>query len=171
MADKRTQNPHIDGEENFSPLKDLMAIGLTIFGDFAMDNTDGSLAHLLLFLANGIVDEVNAHPYWTGDLVEYYEHPTDRRRIPDQIMASGIAGYYATHQTSAKAPTLMASYYRTMNRNLWLVLNGNTPIRIRTFDKGNTDPLNGIDRRNDGREILLRQSNPQQLIEEETGGE
>lgn len=137
-------NPHVDDGEGYAPLGDLMSMGLVLFGDNNVDMADGALAHMLLYFANTIVSEVNAHPYRTGmKPIPIYQHPADRRRIPDPILINGIAAYYAGQQQSQKAPLLMGQYYQTMNRMLWLELNGNTKIEARIFDKTPTNETNG----------------------------
>jgi hypothetical protein len=123
-----------------------MAIGLMLFGDNNYDMADGGLAHLLLHFANVIVGEVNQHPYRTGKpKIDYYTHPDDVRPISDMIMRSGISGYYAMQQNSAKGQTLMSQYYQVMNRTLWEEMNGNTKIEGRIYDKGITNEVNGSD--------------------------
>lgn len=137
-------NPHVDGGKGYAPLSDLMSVGLMIFGDNNIDMADGALAHLLLYFANNIVSEVNIHPYRTGKpLIQPYSHPAEVREIPDAILIDGIAAFYAGQQQSQKAPLLMAKYYQTMNRLLWMELNGNTKIEARIFDKGPTNETNG----------------------------
>ena len=142
---ERPSNPHVDLGTGFSPLADLMSRALLRFGDAATMQPSGDLALLLLDMANMLVEEINMHPYWNGAKVAYYEHPADRRPIPDNIITAGLAGLYASQQGSDKAAQLLTSYYRTLNSVLWHDLAGNSKLRIRTFDKGYTDPITGLD--------------------------
>ena len=139
-----TLSPNVDKGSGHAPLSELMSRGLMLFGDNNIDLADGSLAHLLLMFANTIITEINQHPYRTGlPAIEYYGHPEDVRAVNDLTMIYGLAGMYASHQASQKAPALMAQFYQTMNRMLWNELNGNTKIQARPTDAGSYSRING----------------------------
>lgn len=139
-----TLSANVDKGSGHAPLSTLMARALIRFGDNNPDLMDGTLVHLLLDFANQIVDEVNIHPYRTGmDAIAYYVTPEDVREINDLTMALGIAAHYAIQQGSQKSQTLLPLYYQTLNRALWMELNGNTKIQARPYDSGAYSYVNG----------------------------
>ena len=131
-----TIGANVDNGSGRSPLSNLMSLAMLTFGDSNIDHADGALAHLLLLFANLTVSEINAHPYREGkDTVLPYVHPADKRDIPDLTMIAGIAAKYASQQGSAKAAILESSFYQTMNRELWMELNGNTRLEALSVDR------------------------------------
>jgi len=141
-----TLSANLDKGSGHSPLSNLMSMALTIFGDNNIDLADGSLAVMLLSMANTIVMEVNAHPYRTDmPPIEFYTHPEDIRAINDATMIYGIASLYAAQQMSSKAGGLVGQYLKLLNQQLWSELNGNTRIQVRPKDSGVSNPTNGLD--------------------------
>lgn len=142
MAERSDTAPNIRRE--YAPLDALIVRALRRMGDFSPGSVDAQLILLMVDFANQIIDEVRAHPYWTGEEVSYYEHPTDWRAIPDGIIVSGLAYHYAAQQGSQKAAGFGPQYIRDLNRGLWQRLNGNTPIQLKVVD-GGSNPRNSQD--------------------------
>lgn len=141
-----TISAHVDRGSGHAELGECMSKALVLLGDSNFNMADGSLAMMLLFLANSVVDDVNRHPYRTGKpKIEYYSSPADARAIHDTIMIVGIAALYASQQLSQKAGTLTSMYYKALNGILWDELNGNTKIQIRPYDTGPVSPINGTE--------------------------
>jgi hypothetical protein len=141
-----TVSAHLDRGSGYAPLSECMSKALVLMGDNNYDMADGSLAMMLLMMANNVVMEVNSHPYRTGKTpIKFYTSPEDVREISDMIMIAGIAALYAAQQVSQKAGMLNAMYLKTMNQQLWFELNGNTKIQIRPVDTGPFNPTNGSD--------------------------
>lgn len=123
------------------------------FGDFAVSAIDGDTMTMFIDLANLTLEEINAHPYWTGDPLAYYTHPTEARPVPDLIMQNGLLFQYALQQASPKIELYSKVYYQSLNTLLWRRLNngvGNLPIRARVMDGGSnkryspkTSPVTG----------------------------
>lgn len=124
----------------------LCAEALREFGDFSPGSVNGDVGLMLLGFANNVIDEVRAHPYWPGERLDYYEHPTDNRQVPDNIVKAGVKYFYADQQGSSKTGPLGQAFIRTLNRELWYQLNGNTKIQVRPMDSPiQQDPVNGLE--------------------------
>ena len=134
-------NPHI--AENFSPLNTLALQALRRFGDFNPGTIDGDVMLMFVELANMVIDQIRMHPYHDGTEIDYYQHPSDIRPIPDPIIISGILFHYAMQQGSDKLQYYMPTYNTTLNHHLWQKLNGNTKIQMRVVDDG-TNKKNSV---------------------------
>lgn len=145
MATQRSDsNPQL--RRGVTELGKLCAEALREFGDFSPGSVNGDVGLMLLGFANKVLDEIRAHPYWPGTRLDYYEHPTDRRPVPDNIIKAGLKYFYADQQGSGKAGGLGQDFLRTMNRELWYQLNGNTPIQMRPMDSSiRQNPTNGLE--------------------------
>ena len=96
---------------------------------------------MFIEFANMILDEVRMHPYWDGTQLDYYEHMSETRPVPDTIMIAGLLFHYSTQQASDKQETYGAQFIRMINQELWRRLNGNTKIQMKVTDNG-TNPKN-----------------------------
>lgn len=134
-------NPHI--AENFSPLNTLALQALRRFGDFNPGTIDGDVMLMFVEFANMVIDQIRMHPYHDGTEIDYYQHPSDIRPIPDPIIISGILFHYAMQQGSDKLQYYMPTYNTTLNHHLWQKLNGNTKIQMRVVDDG-TNKKNSV---------------------------
>lgn len=144
--------PHLPGSIS-SPLDHLTRRALALYGDFAIGTYDGDLQNVFIDLANRVLDEVNMHPYWQQPAVPYYIAATDVRPVPDTTMIDGLLAQYAIQQGAReKLQIYLPKSAQTLNRDLWRLLNGNTPLRMRPVDGGanrrlpggRTNPINGL---------------------------
>jgi hypothetical protein len=144
-------NPHI--RDKYSPLNTLAMQALRRFGDFSPGTVDGEVMLMFIEFGNMVIDDIRSHPYWDGNEIDYYASQTDAREIPDIVVVNGLLNQYAQQQGSEKMQMYMPTYYTTLNRELWQVLNGNTKIRARIVDGGTnkrnvdgqkTNVLNGL---------------------------
>jgi len=129
-----TSNPHITDE--YSPLETMIMQAVRRFGDFSPGTMSGDAALMFIEFANMVLDEVRMHPYWDGTELDYYQHLSDVRQVPDVIMVSGLLYHYASQQGSEKAQQYAAAFIRTISQQLWRRLNGNTAIEMRVTDNG-----------------------------------
>lgn len=139
MAETSNTNPHVT--DNFAPLETMTLQAVRRFGDFAPGTLSGDAALMFIEFANMILDEVRMHPYWDGTQLDYYEHMSETRPVPDTIMIAGLLFHYATQQASDKQETYGAQFIRMINQELWRRLNGNTKIQMKVTDNG-TNPKN-----------------------------
>ncbi|WP_066018794.1 hypothetical protein [Endozoicomonas atrinae] len=152
MANQST-TPHI--RDSFSPLQDIVTRVLRRFGDFSVSAVDGDTLTMFVDLANLALEEINSHPYWNADPLDYYTHPSEVRPVPDLIMQNALLFQYALQQASPKIELYSKVHYQTLNTLLWRRLNngvGNQPLRARVVDGGSnkhyspaTSPLTGQD--------------------------
>ena len=133
MAETSDSNPHIRRVN--SPLETLIMDALRRYGDFSPAGANAQTILLMLDFANSIIDEVRAHPYWDGSDIDYYTHVSDAREIPDNILRSGLAYYYAMQQGSQKMQTLGQQFIRDLNRELYYRLHGNGPLEMTVVDR------------------------------------
>jgi len=144
VSERSDSNPQL--RTGVTELAKLCSDALREFGDFSPGSVRGDTGLMLLGFANNVIDEVRAHPYWPGTRLDYYEQANDKRLIPDNIIRAGIKFFYADQQGSAKAGTYGQSFLRTMNRELWYQLNGNTKIQMIPRDSGLVvNGLNGLE--------------------------
>lgn len=131
-------SPHlIDGK--YSPLSELILRAIEQYGDFDAGSVRGEITPMFVNFANMIVEDVNMHPYMRPPLspVEHYTSEADTRSIPDPIILHGLLAQYAIQQQAeGKMQLFVPRYYRTLNAQLWMALNGNTDIRMRPTDGG-----------------------------------
>ena len=140
MALNNDASPHI--RDKFAPLSELAARALRRYGDGAAETVDGETMHLMLDLANEIIEEVRQHPYFdTKTELDYYQHITDSRPISDLIIIHGLVYRYAVQQASDKQKLFLPMYYQLMNRVLWDLKNGNKAINFTVVD-GGSNPRN-----------------------------
>ena len=156
MAETSNTNPHI--RTSNSPLRTLAMQALRRFGDFSPSTVDGDVLLMFIEFANIVIDDIRQHPYsprttvittvngqkvttTSANDVSYYTSADEVREVDDQIIVAGLLAQYALQQGSEKMQIYMPNYYRTMNRQLWNALNGNTQIRMRVVDDG-TNPAN-----------------------------
>jgi hypothetical protein len=145
--------PHLPGS-TASPLDHLTRRALSLYGDFAIGTYDGDLQNVFIDFANRVLDDVNMHPLWKREPVAYYVSATDARPpVPDTTMIDGLLAQYAIQQGAReKLQIYLPKFSQTLNRDLWRLLNGNTPIRMRPMDGGadrripggRTNPINGL---------------------------
>ena len=134
MAETSNTNPHINSPN--SPLDVMIRQALRRFGDSSPGAVSGDAGLMFLEFANVVVDEVRQHPYWGDDVVDYYEHITETRAIPDPIVVQGMLYQYSGQQASEKTPQYAQQFIRQLNQSLWHRLNGNTPIQMIVRDGG-----------------------------------
>jgi len=144
-------NPHLT--DGYSDLNALAKGALRRFGDFSSGKLQSSAALMFVDFANMIIDILRAHPYWPKDVpLSYYKSETETRPIPDTVLQAGLLFYYASQQSSSKAPMYGQMFTRTMNEVLWYNMNGNTKIQMRIPDNasnpnyvaGKTSKINGL---------------------------
>ncbi|CAK9091020.1 Uncharacterized protein SCF082_LOCUS42900 [Durusdinium trenchii] len=131
-------------------------------------------------MANEIVEDVRAHPYWQSGQIDYYTDIEEVRPIPDQIVINGILFKFSEQQMSEKARLYGPKYFSTMSQILWERLNGNAPINVHVVDqpssfipqlrsmlsKGQTlryttyENFQGLDRSRDIRSLERREKQP-----------
>ena len=135
MAETSNTNPHV-ADKN-SPLETMAMQAGRRFGDFSPGTLSGDAVLMFIEFANMVIDEVRMHPYWdaTNEL-NYYEHLSETRPIPDTIMIAGLLYHYATQQASEKSQQYGSFFIRTISQELWRLKNGNTPIQMRVMDNG-----------------------------------
>ena len=151
MTANQGTSPHIRDE--YTPLQDIVTRMLRRYGDFSVSAIDGDTLIMFLDLANQVIEEINDHPYWDYEPLDYYNHPTEARPVPDLIMQNGLLFHYSLQQASPKIKIYSKVYYRTLNTLLWRKLNGgktSQPLRFRVVDGGSnkkhspaTSPLTG----------------------------
>lgn len=142
-------NTHISDPN--SPLETLALSALRRFGDGAADLADARTMLMMVDIANEIVEDIRAHPYWPqGILVPYYVSVSDIRPIPDPIILNGLLAHYAVQQGSDKAQLYVPRYQRLMNQILWNRLSGSIQPRLHVIDNGShsgapqvIDPITG----------------------------
>lgn len=143
MAEDSRASPNVSGTT--APLRILIMRALRRYGEGAPDAVEGDLMGLFIDFANNVINDVRDHPYWTdasGNKIEldYYISNQDKRSIPDEIVVSGMAAYYALQQASQKSQILVPMYYRRMNQILFNLKFGNTEFRLQPVDKDGDDP-------------------------------
>lgn len=145
MTQRSDSNPQL--RRGHTELGKLCAEALREFGDFNPGSVNGDTGLMLLGFANNVIDEVRFHPYWSGEPLDYYEHPTDIRNVPDNIVRTGVKFYYASQQGSSRTGQLGQEFIRNLNRELWYLANGgNTQIQMRPVDSPiRQNPLNGME--------------------------
>lgn len=80
---------------------------------------DAETTLMFMDYANSVLDDVMEHPYWKqGVVVPYYNHQSEIRDIPDNIMLLGILAKYAVDKTSAKAQRYEMDYFKRLNQVL-----------------------------------------------------
>lgn len=129
-----TSNPHVTNK--FSPLETMVLQAVRRFGDFSPGTMSGDAALMFIEFANMVIDEIRQHPYWDGSELDYYQHLSEVREIPDIVVIQGLLYHYATQQGSEKSQQYAAGFIRTINSELWRRLNGNTAIQMRVMDEG-----------------------------------
>ncbi|GAA4652545.1 hypothetical protein GCM10023116_48290 [Kistimonas scapharcae] len=133
MASDTSLNPHI--RDNHSDLQALTRSAIRRYGDFAPNTIEGEAALMFVELANMIVDEINQHPYWLDDPIEYYTHMTDARPIPDMIITNGLLFQYSLQQGSPKSNLYGPMFYQTMNKRLYQKNFGTGKIALQVHDR------------------------------------
>lgn len=114
----RSLTPHLSDEE-FSSLDQLAMRMLRRFGETHAGTVDGETVMMMIELANDVIDEVSAHPYWDKSKpLPYYTHYSERRPVPDNVMLNGLMAFYAEQQFSEKAEMYRAKFFHVMNRTL-----------------------------------------------------
>jgi hypothetical protein len=144
-----TLNPNI-ADPN-SPLETLALSALRRFGDGAADLSEARTLFMLVDIANEVVEDLRAHPYWPQDVaLPYYVSITDTRPIPDPIILNGLMAHYSVQQASEKASLYVPRYQRLMNQILWNRYSGSIRPRLRVMDNGSSqmfrqviDPVTG----------------------------
>lgn len=125
--------------DNYSDLHALIMRATRRAGEFSGESVDGDLGILMLDFANEIVEEMRIHPYWPADVaLSYYEALTDRRPIPDIIMANGLRAQYLLQQGDARAGVAMQQYYRMTNTILYQRKFGVQKLELQRVDRPDT---------------------------------
>jgi hypothetical protein len=117
-----SMNPQI--RDLYSPLEELIMQALRQHGEFAPSSVDGDVSLMLMEFANEVVEEVNSHPYWTGEIIEPYVSIQEARAIPDNIIMLGMLFHYSVQQNSSKAQYASEKFFRTMNQKLYRTKHG-----------------------------------------------
>ena len=143
MAQERIEPQVSTGPE--SPLSDLISNALRQWGSGNPAAVDGNTVLMLLGFANQVIQDINAHPYYRGDPLDFFTDVRETRPVPDLILIAGILHYYALQQGNARTQIYAPNYYRTLNSSLWQRLNGNTKIQVRPVDdRAGTSDINGL---------------------------
>lgn len=127
------QNPTIAAP--YSPVETLINDALERFGNMSVDSIDSNIRRIMLKYANRIVEDVRRHPYTSTPDLDYYVSLQDTRPIPDEIMISGLAYYYAKWQNSLKSKDLFGDYTVSLNSILYQRKYGSGKIQMNTVDK------------------------------------
>ena len=135
MSESSRVAPHVQPSGGSSPLSDLCVRALRRFGNFAPYSGDEDVLMMFLEMANEIVEDVRAHPYWQSGQIDYYTDIEEVRPIPDQIVINGILFKFSEQQMSEKARLYGPKYFSTMSQILWERLNGNAPINVHVVDQ------------------------------------
>ena len=135
-------NPQIAQGVN-SDIQSLTMQALRRYGDFVPGSIDGDVILMFIDFANLIIDEIRAHPYYVEAYkkgltkpLAYYTSSTDSRPIPDVVVVAGLLYQYANQQGSNKVQTYMPSFARTLNQQLWGLLQGHDRIEMNVVDGG-----------------------------------
>ena len=131
--------PHI--KDDYAPLNELIARAIRRFGDFSSSSITGDVQNMFIEFANDVIEEYRSHPYYDGRELAYYKSANESRPVPDVIMLAGLIAHYSFQQMSEKTPGYQTLFYKTMNRNMWHDLNGNTAIQMRPMDGGSNSLL------------------------------
>lgn len=115
MADFET-SPHIRDE--FSPMETLAMRALRRFGEGAPSTMDAETMLMFIDFANAIIDDIYEHPYWDKTPLQYYQHQSETRPIPDSLMLAGLLSKYSVDQASQRAQRYEAEYFKRMNQVL-----------------------------------------------------
>ena len=135
--------PQTSPTDGYSDLTALVSAMIRRYGDFSARRIDGDVVLMCLDLANEIVELINAHPYWDADPVAYYTAITDKRPIPDIIMARGLLAKYAEQQGSKKYPNSVRIYINWLNTALYTRrYGGSQPIELAPMDGGSNPAYN-----------------------------
>ena len=117
MAQKKSTSPHIVNP--YAPLEQLTLTALKRYGEMSASTVEGEVQLMFLDYANTILDDVMAHPYWpVGQEVQYYNHQTEARGVPDTVMVAGLLAKFSMDQESRKAGKYEAEYYNRLNQVL-----------------------------------------------------
>lgn len=129
-------------------LEALSMRALRRFGDGVPSSVDEETILMFLEFGNLIIEEWNAHPYWSDykikmekeetpvQDVDYYTHHSEHRPIPDDVVVNGLLYHYAAQQLSQKASVYMPLYARTMSQRLWGMTNGHGRPIMNIVDGG-----------------------------------
>lgn len=117
-----SMNPHIRSKH--SPLEELIMQALRRHGEFTPSTVDGDVSLMMMEFANEVLEEINNHPYWTGEILEPYVSIQEARAIPDNIIVLGMLFHYAVQQHSSKAQAASEKFFRTMNQTLYRTKHG-----------------------------------------------
>lgn len=118
-----SMNPHI--RDDYSPLQELIMQALRRHGEFSSSSVDGDVSLMLMEFANEVLEEINSHPYWTGEILKPYISIQEARKVPDNIIVLGVLFHYAVQQHSSKAQAASEKFFRTMNQTLYRAKHGN----------------------------------------------
>lgn len=106
--------------DEYAPLDVLALRALRRYGESSPSTVDAETMLMFMDYANSVLDDVMEHPYWKkGVEIPYYNHITERRNIPDNIMLLGLLAKYAADQTSAKAQRYEMEYFKRLNQILF----------------------------------------------------
>lgn len=133
--------------DDFAPLDALVLRTLRRYGEMSPSTTDAEAMLMFMDYANAIVDDVMEHPYWQkGVGIPYYNHTTEKRSVPDNIMIAGLLAKYAFDKSSQKAGKYEQDYYKRLNQVLARVKFGvGAEFSIQVIDySGGTDVIPGV---------------------------
>ena len=142
MVEKSVQKPFAAGREKFSPLEDLVRSALVRAGNFSPSRGDGEVMMRMIELANRVIEDVRKHPYHDGSEIDYYNDPTEFRKIPDMIMIDGLTSHYLIQQGSEKAIMFLQMYQATMTDILLTRIDGNKRYFAKVMDGGSNSRYN-----------------------------
>ncbi len=138
VTENSNSNPQI--KNGRSPLQTMCMQALRRYGEFSPGTVDGDVLLMFIDFANMVIDDIRMHPYaptkattnQSGNTItvpvsfDYYESLSDTRDIDDIIIVQGLLYHYAMQQGSDKLQMYMPMYHRTLNQQLWRMLNGYT---------------------------------------------
>jgi len=128
--------PHTLAGGQYSPMAQVIANAMNLWGVSHAEVMDGTLTHTFLLLANSVIEDVNSHPYWENNPpLDYLTSATEECPIPDMVMTYGLLARFAEQQGSERIGLFQPKYHRMLNQLLWNRLNGNTRIEVRPVDR------------------------------------
>jgi hypothetical protein len=119
-----------------SPLETLVYQAFRRYGEFSPSTIDGDTMLMFLEFANMVVEDIRHHPYWPADVdVNYYNHQSDIRNVPDPILINGLLMHFSLQQGSPKMQLFMQLYSKTANQILYERLYGKRRPEFQVVDR------------------------------------
>lgn len=126
-------NPHL--QTPYSSLETITLQALRRYGDMHPGTVDGEVMMMFVEFANLVLEDLRGHPYWDNPEIDYYFHPSDIRKVPDNIMVAGMLYHYSVQQQSNKIEAYGPMYFKMMNRILYYRKYGSGEIQMSPWDR------------------------------------